>query len=217
MSKPYFSIITPTYNCLDYLKCINSVEKQTFKSYEHIIIDDGSSDNTKEFLKGNKINNCKFIYAKHSGLPGIARNLGISNAIGKYICFLDSDDLFTKDKLDILYEETLKNQFDLIYHDEFSEHNGKNTKLEYPSPRFISKNKLVKFGNRLSTSTITIRRDFLLKHNLSFSESHDHRIVEDYHLWVRVLKSNPKLKRFINFLVYIEYIVKGYQVILTSF
>ena len=85
------SVIIPTYNYARFIEdCLNSVLSQTYKNLEIIVVDDGSTDNTKEVLSayGDKI---KYIYQENSGLSA-SRNTGIKNATGKYIQFLDSDD-----------------------------------------------------------------------------------------------------------------------------
>ena len=92
------SIIIPTYNSAKYIPdAINSILNQTFKDYEIIIVDDGSTDNTREIL--NKYNSkIRYIYQENKG-PSAARNIGIKNAKGKYIAFLDADDIWLPDKL----------------------------------------------------------------------------------------------------------------------
>lgn len=96
------SIILTTFNgaTRGYLGfAIESVLNQTYKEFELLIIDDGSSDNTKlfceKYLSDNRV---KYIYQENKGLAG-ARNTGISNSKGKYICFLDDDDVWKKNKL----------------------------------------------------------------------------------------------------------------------
>ncbi|WP_337866667.1 glycosyltransferase family 2 protein [Ignavibacterium sp.] len=87
-----FSVIIPTYNRSDLLiETINSVLNQSFKDYEIIVVNDGSTDNTKEVLSnyGDKI---KVIHKENSGAE-ISRNAGAEIAKGEYFCFFDSDDL----------------------------------------------------------------------------------------------------------------------------
>ena len=92
--QPLISIIIPTYNCEKYVDdCIQSVLKQLQDNYELIIVDDGSSDGTQSILqKYKKIkHNIKIIYIPHKGVS-VAKNIGLDNAIGQYITFVDCDD-----------------------------------------------------------------------------------------------------------------------------
>ena len=91
------SIILPTYNCADYLdRSIMSVIRQTYNNWELLIIDDGSTDNTKEICNYycNIDKRIKYIYQINQGVS-VARNNGINLAQGQYIAFLDADDLYT--------------------------------------------------------------------------------------------------------------------------
>lgn len=106
MENIIISIVTPVYNAEKYLsKCIDSIQKQDFTSYELILIDDGSQDNSRylcnEYAKTNK--NIHFIHKKNEGVS-IARNIGIKNARGKYITFVDADDYIGSKYLSSLYE-----------------------------------------------------------------------------------------------------------------
>ena len=92
------SVIIPTYNRANFiLSAINSVLNQTYKDYEIIIIDDGSTDSTKEMLEQYK-NAIVYIYQENSGVSA-ARNAGIKLAKGDWIAFLDSDDEWHDDYL----------------------------------------------------------------------------------------------------------------------
>ncbi|MGK7957036.1 MAG: glycosyltransferase family 2 protein [Crocosphaera sp.] len=94
------SVIIPTYNAESTIvETIQSVQNQTFKDLEIIIIDDGSQDNTISILSNLK-EKCLSIYpSAHQGVSS-SRNLGITKAQGKWIAFLDADDLWTTDKLE---------------------------------------------------------------------------------------------------------------------
>jgi glycosyltransferase involved in cell wall biosynthesis len=98
---PTVSIVIPTYNRADYLlEAIKSVFNQTFNDYEIIIVDDGSTDNTRETLQPFIDNGqVQYIYQENSN-KSAARNNGISKSSGKYIAFLDSDDIFLPLKLE---------------------------------------------------------------------------------------------------------------------
>lgn len=89
----FFSVVIPTYNRLDLLKeTLASVRAQTFTDFEVIVVDDGSSDGTWEYLQDNDLGvRC---FRQQNGGPGSARNLGIRESEGRYVAFLDSDDLW---------------------------------------------------------------------------------------------------------------------------
>lgn len=108
IKKPLVSIIIPTYNREKYIKrAINSVLSQSFQDFEIIIIDDGSTDNTKKilepYLKDKRI---KYIFQKNQKVSR-ARNNGIKNSTGKYVALLDSDDYW-------IDNNKLKKQIDFL-------------------------------------------------------------------------------------------------------
>ncbi len=92
------SVLIPTYNCSQYIdEAIKSVLNQTFQDFEIIVVDDGSTDNTKDVVK--KYDRVKYIYQEHKGIPA-TRNRLLTEAKGDFIAFLDSDDYYTPDKLE---------------------------------------------------------------------------------------------------------------------
>lgn len=98
------SIIVPVYNCEEYVKeTIESIENQTYKNWELIIIDDNSTDNSlkiiKEKVKENK-EKIKYIHLTENKGVAIARNTGLEIAQGNYIAFLDGDDVWKENKLE---------------------------------------------------------------------------------------------------------------------
>lgn len=96
---PFFSIILPTYNRAHFLpKAIASVLEQTFEDWELVIVDDGSTDNTREIVTSFMDPRIVYIYQVNQE-RSVARNNGIKKATGQYICFLDSDDYFLPEKL----------------------------------------------------------------------------------------------------------------------
>lgn len=98
-NRSLVSVILPTYNCAHFLPdSIGSVVSQTYDLYEIIVVDDGSTDNSKEVLNPF-MQKIKYIHLEQNrGLP-TARNIGIQSAQGKYIAFLDADDLWLPEKL----------------------------------------------------------------------------------------------------------------------
>ena len=98
---PKFSIIVPVYNVESYLaKCLDSILCQSYKDYEIIAINDGSTDNSSKILKEyvDKYDNIIVINQENQGLSQ-ARNNGVKEAKGEYIIFADSDDFIEKDLL----------------------------------------------------------------------------------------------------------------------
>ena len=101
------SVIVPVYNAERYLKiCVESIIKQTYKNIEIILINDGSMDGSLQLCKdfNEKDSRIRVIDKENSGVS-VARNLGIANAKGKYVCFVDSDDYVESDYI----EELLNN------------------------------------------------------------------------------------------------------------
>ena len=100
------SIIIPCYNYANFLhKSLDSVLEQTYSNIEIILVDDGSTDNTRDIIHTKYLNKVKYIYQENKGASA-ARNKGMDMATGEYIAFLDADDFFAptsiKDRLDIL-------------------------------------------------------------------------------------------------------------------
>ena len=133
-----FSVIVPVYNTQKYLKrCIESVLNQTYKNYEIILINDGSTDNSLEILKKYESNNqVKIITQKNHGLS-YTRNVGISHATGDYVILLDSDDFLEKDLFKVL-NLNIKNE-DMIKFN-YNYYFGNNEKKPIQSVKFKENN-----------------------------------------------------------------------------
>lgn len=110
------SVIVPVYNSGKYLDmCIDSLVNQTIKSYEIIIINDGSTDNSLDIINKYKKNNSmiKVISTKNNGI-GTARNIGLNNSSGKYVAFVDSDDYVACDFLEKVYKKAISSKADVV-------------------------------------------------------------------------------------------------------
>ena len=116
---PKFSIIVPIFNSEKYLeKCINSLINQTFKYIEIILVNDGSTDNSEKIIK-KYTKDIRVVYLKkENGGQGSARNMGLKNAKGKYICFLDSYDYVDIKMCEKMYEASLC-KYDIVVCDYF--------------------------------------------------------------------------------------------------
>lgn len=115
--EPILSVIIPVYNTEKYLvKCLDSVISQTLKNIEIICINDGSTDNSLAFLQQyNEIDKRIRIIDKKNGGLSSARNIGIENAKGRYITFVDSDDFVELDTYEKAIEKFNKPEVDLVY------------------------------------------------------------------------------------------------------
>lgn len=112
---PKISIIVPVYNVEEYLtNCIESLLNQTFKDFELILVNDGSTDNSLEICKKYKnIDNRICIVDKKNGGLSSARNAGLDVAKGDYIGFIDSDDYVHPEMYEILYKKMVENSADI--------------------------------------------------------------------------------------------------------
>lgn len=103
MNETLVSIITPTYNCAKFIgRTIESVQAQTYTNWEMVIVDDRSKDNTKEIVDGYMKDDPRIKYHlldENSG-AAVARTTSMKLAKGSYMAFLDSDDIWTSDKLE---------------------------------------------------------------------------------------------------------------------
>lgn len=113
MKNNKVSIIVPVYNCAKFLKkLIKSLKDQTYKNFEVVFINDGSSDNSLEVLKENNDERFKIIDQKNQGVAA-ARNNGLKKATGKYITFVDSDDYVDSKYIEYLVKNIEKYSADL--------------------------------------------------------------------------------------------------------
>lgn len=146
LKKPMISIILPVYNVEDYLReCLESLLAQTYKNFELIIINDGSTDNSLSIINEyeNKFEQIKIITQKNKGLSE-ARNAGYSSIKGKYTYFLDSDDFILEETFENLISLAEDNQLDLVKFDaySFTEKNLDFKMTNYSSKKYLQENKV---------------------------------------------------------------------------
>lgn len=179
------SVIIPTYNCAKYLdECLQSVFNQTYKEYEIIIIDDGSTDNTQEIIK-NKYPKAKYIYQKHAGVSK-ARNAGIELAQGTLIAFNDADDIWFPNKLDMQvdYFET-HSDVDMVFtENSFFCETG--ILMKTMDKKRLMKGDVVKNifkYSSVATPTVMVKKEVFADVGL-FDE--DLTVAEDDNMWLRI-------------------------------
>ena len=129
------SVIIPVFNADKYIrKCLDSLLNQTLKEIEIICIDDGSTDASYKILEEYASKNARILYQSQQNLfAGIARNAGLSRAIGKYVIFLDADDFFAPTMLKELYEEAEKHTAQIVVfgHYKYNDKNGEIAKVPF--------------------------------------------------------------------------------------
>jgi glycosyltransferase involved in cell wall biosynthesis len=182
------SVIIPTYNYGEFIcDSIESVINQTYKDFEIIVVDDGSTDNTPEVVKKYK-DRVSYIYKENEG-PSSARNYGIKNAKGEYLCFLDSDDIFLPEKLELqakYMEDHRDDNIGLIYSDYYCVSRKLKIIDYYESIGFSSQIEAIKYlfnYNYINTSTVMIPKTCIDRIGI-FNEKY--RYLEDYDLWLRL-------------------------------
>ncbi len=191
MKQPSISVIIPTYNRQGViLRAIESVLNQSYKNFDLWIIDDCSTDDTKKIVedyleKNNFI--CKINYIKNQENRGVSysRNVGINNSTSMFVAFLDSDDQWTKNKLQIQVDYYLAHQdIKIIHCEEVWIRNGRRVNQMKKHQKsggdiFLKCLPLCVIGS----STVMIERQVFSDVGL-FKE--DFPVCEDYDLWLRI-------------------------------
>lgn len=186
-SNPRVSVVIPAYNSETTIKqSIESVFNQTIKDFEIIVIDDGSTDETSLILKSIADDRLKVFRQSNSGVSS-ARNKGINKAKGRFIAFLDSDDYWLPNKLEIQLNYFQKDQnLDLISTSAIfcTKYKLKYKNSERKKGRTFKR--LLK-GNHILTSSCMVKRD-LLENYSGFDSSIT--LGEDWEFWLRLAKEN---------------------------
>ena len=114
--QPCISIVIPVYNVQDYLsQCLDSLMEQTFPYFEVICVNDGSTDGTADILEEYTSSDTRIkVYTQENKGAGAARNAVMQHAAGKYMLFLDGDDWFEKNMLEVLYRKAEETQADVV-------------------------------------------------------------------------------------------------------
>lgn len=182
---PYFSIIIPSFNRANIINStIQSVLQQSFQDFQILIVDDGSTDNSKEIIEAYLTDpRIKYNYQNNAGVC-TARNTGAQNATGDYLIFLDSDDTVEREWLKDFYDLTQENNYDIVYC---------NVKMIYPDGNFklinadnpygLVKNYGIK-GTDLSGSWMIKKTMFfkvgMYDENIKFGENNELRLRFQY-------------------------------------
>ncbi|MDF1827367.1 MAG: glycosyltransferase [Legionellaceae bacterium] len=198
MTKDLVTIILPTYNCAHFLpRAIGSVLDQTYHHWELLIIDNYSTDKTSEVLQVFEDPRIKFLQVHNEGIIAKSRNLGIQEAKGRWVAFLDADDWWVKDKLEASVRALLSG-YEFVYHDLVRKGPGK----RLIHGRLVRTRKLVTpvfhnlllNGNAITNSSVVVSRNLLLKIG-GLSENPLLIAAEDFDCWIRVSRETEKFCR----------------------
>jgi glycosyltransferase involved in cell wall biosynthesis len=193
-TSPLISVIMPVFNCEStILQALNSALGQTYGNIEVWVHDDGSTDKTTEVVSqlANTDGRIHLVSGNsHSGLPSVARNAAASHANGKYLAFLDGDDIWTKTKLarqiSILEDDS---QVALVHSAllEFIRRRVSINGLLHLSPPEIRRADCVELleRNRVQCSSVLMRTD-VFRSLGGFNERRELRVGEDYEFWFRI-------------------------------
>lgn len=189
-AEPLVSIIVPVFNAEKYLpETINTVLNQTYNNWELILINDRSTDNSasiaKPFLKDKRIH---WVDSQKNFGPAISRNKGIELAKGRFIAFLDADDLWRKNKLKKQVSFMLDKDCAFSFTSyEFADESGKPTGKKVIVPPSITYKQALK-NTTISTPTVMLDLEKLSKNDIKMPNVPS----EDTATWWKILKKTPR-------------------------
>jgi glycosyltransferase involved in cell wall biosynthesis len=191
------SIITPSYNSALYIKnTIASVQAQTLRDWEMIIVDDGSIDNSADIIRDIAINDSRIkLIQKENGGSASARNVGLQQAKGDYIQFLDADDTIAYDKLERQVELMDQKGLDVTYTDYKLTQSDGMTHSQLMGFRLNLFKLLAGWGvfGTIPLHAFLYRHSFLTKHDIKNTSEVKER--EDWDFHIKVFGAYPKIER----------------------
>lgn len=184
-SSPVFSVIVPVFDAESTIVgTLNSVIKQSFADFEVIIIDDGSQDNSNVLIKDFIHNQLNFHYywQKNAGVAA-ARNKALSLAKGEYFAFLDADDLWDENKLEVYFQFIQNNREKTVFYSDFQIITSDGNKLIRQDAPSALNYKLLLWRNYIPLSTAVVKRNAAV--NIRFQRVGH----EDYRYWLDILSA----------------------------
>ena len=184
------SVIVPAYRSEKYIAaCIASVQAQTFRDLEIVVVDDASEDYTGQIVQQMAKEDERIRYLRQEANRGVAaaRNRGVEEAAGEWIALLDSDDVWLPEKLEKQLVLQQQSGAELIYTGaQCMDCDGRMQERYFRVPKQTDYKALLK-GNDIVCSSVLVKREWLLKHPMERSDLH-----EDYLCWLKLLKSGCK-------------------------
>ncbi len=200
--KPQFSIVIPIYNAAATLpQALDSVRAQTWREFEVILVNDGSTDNCyelcDEWIRENSDLDVSLINQKNGGL-GNARNQGTAKASHAWVAFLDADDYWAPQKLELIANGIQEKAADIYYHPVITFGLGK--KRRRPCHQVNNIEELLIKGNPILPSA-TVGKTYLFR-KYQFSENPDYHGAEDLFVWISMMKDDIIFERLTHSLTF---------------
>jgi peptidoglycan/LPS O-acetylase OafA/YrhL/glycosyltransferase involved in cell wall biosynthesis len=187
---PLVSIVTPVFNAARWLpQTLASVQAQTFFNWEHILVDDGSTDGSVQLIKeAARIDKrVHLIQTQKNSGPAVARNLAIKSARGRYIAFLDADDLWLPEKLARSIDWMEQNDYTFIYHDyRHMSHDGELVSLLIRGPEVLNMRTLHTRRGTGGCLSVVIDRSMVPDFHFPLNYKLLH---EDFCAWMSLIRS----------------------------
>ena len=192
-----FSIVIPTYNKANTIEqALDSIYDQTVNNFEIIVVNDGSTDNILDVL--DRYDKPVRVISQENKGVSVARNTGIDHAVGEYICFLDADDMWYPNHLEVVS--------DMMKKYPSAEYFGTCHRSSFPDGRIVDGNSRLsdldeimvvhdligfinKYGGVVNTNSICVKRSILLDEKIYFEPGE--KMGEDVDVWYRIALKHP--------------------------
>lgn len=192
------TVITPLYNAQNYIaQTIESVLAQTYTYWEMIIVDNCSTDEGRNIVKSFTDNRIKLIELEYnSGGPARPRNIGIENAKGEYIAFLDSDDIWMAEKLQIQIDTIENGNYDIVHTyaniidtKSYITGIGDNQRIYNLCKYFMSDKSIICLSNYVNINSVLMKKDIAIQ----FREDKNMIAIEDWMCWIENVLADKKI------------------------
>lgn len=189
--SPLVSVVIPMYNAHKFiLTTLNSVFNQTFQDFEVIVVDDCSKDNSVQIVESLQKEHKNLILIKNDVNKNVAetRNVGVKNAKGKFVAFLDADDAWEVNKLELQLDAMQKAKSKLSYTSStFIDDAGNSLNKVFIVPKTITYKSLLK-QNIINMSSSVVDKNLCLKYPF-----HNPEVHEDFIFWLQILKNEKNV------------------------
>lgn len=183
---PRVSVVVPVYNVEHYIKkCLDSLVNQTLKDIEIVIVNDGSTDKSKEIVEEylKKYDNIIYLEKENGGLSD-ARNYGLLYATGDYIAFLDSDDYIELNTYELMYNKAIEESSDLVECDFLWEYPNK--KVVDKGFTYYGRKEMIVYARVVAWNKL-IRRKIIEDNNMRFSKGLRYEDVDFFYKMIPII------------------------------